>query len=301
MATQKTYYSFQKGKHGGTAGYILPFFTPLQSLFPDSEYEEIIPAGFLKCQGQVLPASRYRALAQQIGIGASCIYRREGITLEDPDENGEGGQIQLPDLGSKYIAGSLNPGLYQNDEAGTTDRAGIGVELFSLGDNIEFFYQGDFRVPGRPVTISGNVTAVSPPAITEETELQQSNYLPHGHNTTFSVARRINTNTRAIQSAQWRANNYYCGRRGQVCFSDTNFGVVHAIVTLDETGTSQGATHFHQNALPRIDNETKSASIAETLVPASPLVTTVNLRTNTVVKMDEFAPRYILCEYLIKY
>lgn len=298
-----SYYSFQKGKHGGTAGFIFPFFTALNGLTPDEQYADLIPAGFLKCQGQILPAAQYRALASIIGVGSNCIYKKEGVELDEADDNGEGGQIQLPDLGSKYIAGSINPGIYNNLETSVsnTQRAGIAVELFALGDNIDFFYSGDFKVPSRSLSVTGNIASVSPPSSTPRTTLTQSNYLPHGHTSTFSVARRINTNCRAINSATWRANNYYCSRRGRVCFGDSNFGVKFTIVELTESGTDSGSTHNHTGTLPRITSESKAASMQETLINASSIVTNVKVRTNTQVKMDEFAPKYILCEYLIKY
>ena len=38
---------------------------------------------------------------------------------------------------------------------------------------------------------TGNIASVSPPSSTPRTTLTQSNYLPHGHTSTFSVARRI--------------------------------------------------------------------------------------------------------------
>ena len=82
-------------------------------------------------------------------------YKKEGVELDEADDNGEGGQIQLPDLGSKYIAGSINPGIYNNLETSVsnTQRAGIAVELFALGDNIDFFYSGDFKVPSRSLSV----------------------------------------------------------------------------------------------------------------------------------------------------
>lgn len=305
------YYSFQKGKHGGIAGYIFPFFTSLPSLFPDETYSQYVPAGFLKCQGQILPANRYRSLAEVIGIGSNCIYRKDDVILDEADVNGDGGEIQLPDLGSKFIAGSLNPGQYQNFE--TTqgdgfDRAGIGVELSAIGDNIDFFYTGEFRAISRSTSagtlgISGNVTTVSPPAITDETTLVPTNYLPHAHNSTYKVARRINENDEAISSASWRSCSYYCNFRGDEasCRGDANFGYEFKFITLSETGTDEGATHFHANALPRITSETKSASTSEVLIPASALTTNLKVKTNEKFKLDEFAPKYILCEYLIKY
>ena len=305
------YYSFHKGKHGGIAGYIFPFFTSLPSLFPDETYSQYVPAGFLKCQGQILPASRYRALADAIGVGSNCIYKKDGVDLDNPDQNGEGGEIQLPDLGSKYVAGSLNPGQYQNFETSQGegfDRAGIGVEISAIGDNIDFFYTGDFRVISRSTTegnlsISGAVTSISPPSITEETTLTMTNFLPHGHNANYKVGRRINQNGLGISSASWRSCSYYCTFRGDIasCRGNANYGYEFKFVSLTESGTDEGATHFHSNALPRITNETKSASTSEVLIPAAALTTNLKVKTNQKFKLDEFAPKYILCEYLIKY
>ena len=304
------YYSFHKGKHGGVAGYIFPFFTSLPSLFPDEVYSQYVPAGFLKCQGQILPADRYRALAEAIGIGQNCIYKKDAVELDNVDSNGEGGQIQLPDLGSKYIAGSLNPGQYQNLETSTGDgseKAGIGVEISAISDNIDFFYTGNFRVPSRStsdnnLSVSGSVVAVSPPSITDETTLSTTNFLPHGHNSTHKIARRINENALGIGSGNW-SSCYLCGYRGSVpsCNGDANYGFQFKFISLTETGTESGATHFHANVLPKITSETKSGSISEVLIPASSITTNLKIKTNQKVKLDEFAPKYILCEYLIKY
>jgi len=302
MASKNIYYSYQKGKHGGTAGYIFPFFTKLNSIFPDEEYKDLIPAGYLKCQGQILSANNYRNLANVIGVGSQCIYRQDGVTLQEPDPDGTGGQIQLPDLGSKYIVGSTNPGTYNNTDTsdGSITRAGLAVEVDSLGDTAEFFYQGDFKIPARDLTVSGNIGVIGAQALTEETELNMSNFLPHGHNTTFSISARINFNDDAMGTATWRRRSYLCGRRGTVCSPNQNYGLNYLTATLTEFGSAAAATHFHGNALPIINSESKSAVMGEVLINASPLVTTIRVRTNQQLKMDEFAPRYILCEYLIK-
>jgi hypothetical protein len=305
------YYSYHKGKYGGTAGYIFPFFTALTGTTPDENYATYVPAGFLKCQGQILPANRYRALANVIGVGSSCIYRKEGTELDNADENGEGGEIQLPDLGSKYIAGASNPGQYQNITVASDDsieRAGIGVEIFSLSDSIDFFYTGNFKAIQRTtaagtLSVSGNVTSVSPPSRTEKETLLSSNFLPHAHNSTFKVGRRVNRSDNGIRSATFR-NCYYCrstNRAVTSCNADTNFGYEFKFITLLEEGTESAATHLHTGALPRITNESKTASMSEVLIPSASLTTNVKIRTNEKVKLDEFAPKYILCEYLIKY
>lgn len=298
-----SYYSFEKGKHGGTAGYIFPYFTILNGSIPDGEYQTKIPAGFLKCQGQVLNADLYRSLANIIGTGQQCIYARGDVELRDDDNTGSGGQIQLPDLGSKYIIGGTSPGLYLNTETSTdgVDRAGISAEIFASGDSIDFFYNGNFRIPSRVLTVTGNIIALSPPVKTDETFLTGGNFMPHGHYTTFSVCDRVNTNNTALTGAVWR-RVFICGRTNRrECQTYSNFGVRFNFVELEETGTESGSTHRHYGMLPTINEGTPTATASEVLIPSGTLITNVKIRTNEQVKMDEFAPKYILCEYLIKY
>ena len=85
-------YSFEKGKHGGPTGAIFPFFTDVNGLIPvDQQYRDFCPAGFLKCRGQILQANQYPQLAQGLGVGAQCIYRKADTILEEADEDGTGG------------------------------------------------------------------------------------------------------------------------------------------------------------------------------------------------------------------
>lgn len=303
----ESYYSFEKGKHGGTAGYIFPFFTSLPSSIPDGLYQEYVPAGFLKCQGQILNADQYRSLAEVIGVGSQCIYARPGSVLTERNPDGTGGQIQLPDLGSKYIVGNTQPGVYSNLETSREglERAGISVEILGNGDQVEFFHTGNFRVPSRDLTVVGNVSAVSPRISTDETFLSSRNYLPHGHMSTFSVADRINTNRRGIDFIRYSPRGLpigiFCNPRGRFCDDDINFGVQYNIAQLEESGTERGSTHKHFGVTPNVTSETARATANPADISAASLVTTVKVRTNQQIKMDEFTPKYILCEYLIKY
>ena len=303
MASKNIYYSFQKGKHGGSAGYIFPFFRRLNSLFPDQEYQDFVPAGYLKCQGQVLSARNYPELARIIGVGSNCIYRRDDVELDDPDPiTGEGGQLQLPDLGSKYIVGASNPGIYENFETSnpSIDRSGIAVEIDSLGDDVDFFYQGDFKIPSRDLTVTGNIQVVGQQAATDIVSLQSGNFLGHAHNHTGNVDSRLRVSNQGVNKVTWRVS-YVCGRnRRTECTADTNYGLTYAFVTFNDAGSESGTAHFHGGTLAQISGFSQGAIVPDTLVSSSPLVTNVRIRTTEVIKMDEFAPRYILCEYLIK-
>jgi len=297
-------YSFQKGKYGGVSGMIFPFFTALDNITPDIQYETIIPAGYLKCKGQILSANLYRSLSEVIGVGSNCIYRKDGVELDNA-EGGAGGQIQLPDLGSKYIVGSVNPGVLLN--TGTVSenvlRAGIEVDISTQGSTADFFYTGAFNVPFRDLQVTGSPIALSPEAYTDETDLAVTNFLPHGHMSTHKIGRRVNTNCQAITgNARWVQKNYFCSRAGQsVCSPDNNYGFRFGPVAIGDEGSDEGTLHDHIGTSPVIGNVSSSASIESGDILASALTTTVNVNTANPVKMDEFAPKYILCEYLIKY
>ena len=199
QAAEEKFYSFERGRHGGPCGAIFPFFRELNGLSATGDdYKTFIPAGFLKCRGQILSADQYPNLARVLGVGASSIFRKEGTTLSDREEDGTGGTFQLPDLGSKYIVANSNAGTYSNIEVinpgtnATSQRAGVAVEMEAQGDTVDFPYTGDFKVPGRSLTITGNVQQKSPPSSTEEETLSIGQFLAHGHNAEFKIAKRIN-------------------------------------------------------------------------------------------------------------
>jgi hypothetical protein len=306
-----TYYSFEKGKYGGACGSIFPFFGTLSGLSSlGDDYINNIPAGYLKCRGQILSADQYPNLARVLGVGNACIYKKPSSVLLEPEDNGTGGTFQLPDLGSKYITGNSSSGGYANTTSfnvktnTTVDRAGIETEITSQGASVDFFYSGDFRVPGRNITITGNVTSVSPPTSTVASTVAIGQTLAHGHNADFKISRRIVYRTDGLRSARGSAYGYFgylCRDRGTICQANANFGLAHKTVSATEEGTDTGTSHKHFGVFPKKNSEFKQASTQDLLISAAPLTTTVNVNVSNTVKMDDVAPKFILCEYLIKY
>lgn len=302
------YYSFEKGKYGGPTGTIFPFFRELNGLLPiDQDYKDYVPAGFLKCRGQILQADQFPSLAELLGVGESCIYKKEGTVLQERNDNGTGGTFQLPDLGSKYIATSANPGQYSNTTTvdpvtnASIQRAGIEVNLESAGDSVEFTYSGNFRSPGATLAFTGRWNLVSPPSKTPSTTLSISNFSAHAHNATYTIASQTNLNSQAIARAAYIYEPLRpCNRRSasKRCTSQSNYGVSLEQVDLGETGNDRG--HNHPLSNPAV-SETKSGNIPPVLLSASPIVTTVNVRTRSLSKIDDIAPKFIICEYLIKF
>ena len=66
------YYSKQKAKFGGVTGTIIPYPIAVN----DNVNRNFLPAGFLKCDGSILKASVYPALANTIGIGSNCRFAK---------------------------------------------------------------------------------------------------------------------------------------------------------------------------------------------------------------------------------
>ena len=304
-------YSFEKGKYGGPCGAIFPFFREINGTLPtEQDYSDYIPAGFLKCNGQILSADQFPQLADLIGVGDSCIYKKAGTTLANRNDDGTGGTIQIPDFGSKYISTASNPGIYANDVTTnpTTNlevqRAGIAVQLLSNGDSVDFTYTGDFSAPGvAALNFTGVWKTVSPPSTTPETTITMGNFVAHGHRATHTLTHSINQNNQGMQSGSWAGAFYgggiLCYQPAKViCTADANYGVT--FVSLDITESGSESKHTHQLGSVSL-SESYSGTIPSTTMTASGLVTTVNIKTKNVFKMDDIAPKFILCEYLIKY
>lgn len=303
-------YSFEKGKHGGTTGAIFPFFTDVNGLLPvDQDYREYCPAGFLKCRGQILQADQFPALAEILGVGNSCIYRKEGVTLEERNDNGTGGTFQIPDLGSKYITSSSNSGLYNNDT--TVDgnnnplpRAGIAVNLSSSGNTVEFGYTGNFRAPAVVLAFTGQWRLLSPPSRTPSASTSNGNFIAHGHHGSYSIGRRINQNKMGLKRCKWQGKVAWwaiCVRPVGSTFGEgsTNGGVQHVYLSFDDAGTD--SDHAHPLAAPSVSTQGPTGTIPSVTMPSSGITTVVNIRTREVFKMDDISPKFIIAEYLIKF
>jgi hypothetical protein len=297
-------YSFEKGKHGGATGSIFPFFTDINGLLPlDQDYKDYCPAGFLKCRGQILQADQYPALAEVLGVGNQCIYRKEGVTLQERDDDGTGGTFQIPDLGSKYITASSNSGGYLNDTVTDVNnnpikRAGVGITLESNGDEVEFGYDGNFSAPAVTLSFTGQWRYIQPPSRTPSTTLSIGNFVAHGHLGDYSIGARVNQNGRALRRCRW-TGGYYCLRGGSFSDGDRVAGVQHLFISYEDAG--EDTDHDHQLGVPSVTPSGPTSTIPAVTLPSSGITTTVRMRTRELFKMDDIAPKFIIAEYLIKF
>jgi hypothetical protein len=298
-----TYYSFQKGKFGGSVGTIYPFPRTLIGDRPtDTDWKTYAPAGYLRCDGSILNADDYIALANIIGVGDTCIYRKDGYTLENRNEDGTGGQIQLPDLGSKFItAFSSNTGLVLDSEAlnpnstQTTERVGIEVELtLNQGQEITFNYSGNFSVPTTNIPVSGNYTLTLNSQSATAT-IGDEQILSHGHYANSARLKTQNPGSRSIATFAPRIANgdLYSGAGGYNVIEGEELSV-EAIGSVESTQ--------HQHSVSRINPTHTTAALLDTFqLDGSAVSTTVTLASEDTTAFNDVTQKFILVEYLIKF
>ena len=286
------YYSKEKAKFGGVTGTIIPYMIQIT----DNVKRNFLPAGFLKCDGSILKASVYPALAETIGVGSNCRFAK------NPDDIGED-EIQLPDLGSKYIRASSSSGQYLNttlEQDPLISKVGTEVEVISLvGDTAEISYAGFFEVLGQNgLTFIGTPVFESDTGFTLSDALNEENFQSHGHYADVGVFTYL---------GRWQDNVFVEGyaRGGNEAQTEGSNNLVQ-VESPDQASTT--TSHNHRINLPG-STELKSnntlrysfSNVGGSLqFPADGLRSEITLTTNNVKKLDDIISPYILVEYIIK-
>jgi hypothetical protein len=286
------YYSKQKAKFGGVTGTIIPYPIALT----DSVKENYLPAGFLKCDGSILKASVYPALSSTIGIGQNCRFAKNLDDIADDE-------IQLPDLGSKYIRVSSASGQYLNinlDQDPNITKVGSEVEVISLvGNTTEISYSGYFEVLGQNgIKFIGNPVYETETGFTLNDSLNEENFQAHGHYADVGVFTYL---------GRWQDNVFIEGyaRGGNEAQTEGSNNLVQ--VESPDTATST-VSHNHRINLPGSTelrgNNTFSYGFSNTdgklQFPADGLKTEITITTSNIKKLDDVISPYILVEYIIK-
>lgn len=286
------YYSKQKAKFGGVTGTIIPYPIALT----DNVKENFLPAGFLKCDGSILKASVYPALANTIGIGRNCRFAKNPDDIADDE-------IQLPDLGSKYIRSSTSSGQYLNvtlEQDPTISKVGTEVEVISLvGDSTEISYSGYFEVLGQNgLTFIGTPIFESDTGFTLTDSLNEENFQAHGHYADVGVFTYL---------GKWSDNVFIEGyaRGGNEAQTEGSNNLVQ-IESPEQASTT--VSHNHKINLPGSTelkgNNTLNYSFSnvdgQLQFPADGLRSEIIITTSNLKKLDDVISPYILVEYLIK-
>jgi hypothetical protein len=286
------YYSKEKAKFGGVTGTIIPYMITIT----DNVKRDFLPAGFLKCDGSILKASVYPALANTIGIGSNCRFAK------DPEDIA-GDEIQLPDLGSKYIRVSTSSGQYLNttlEQDEQISKVGTEVEVISLvGDSATISYAGFFEVLGQNgLKFVGNPIFETENGFTLSDALNEENFQAHGHYADVGVFTYL---------GKWSDNVFIdeYARGGNEAQTEGSNNLVQ-IISPEQASTS--TTHNHRINIPGTTelkgNNTLSYSFSNVggslQYPADGLTSEITLTTSNVKKLDDLISPYILVEYIIK-
>ena len=189
----------ERTKIGTTTGTLIAFPQELEVNDPAvGNSAELLPAGYLRCDGGIYSEEIYPALAQVLGTGEECSFKQEGVTLGD-------NQFQVPDLRSKFIRASsasdqgvINDNTVVSATGQTIERSGVGVSVSSnVGSVANVDLVGQFRIPPRTVNLTGNVGFTRPRRVDEEV-VPANAFLPHMHYSTTFRSRTIRRQGNAI-------------------------------------------------------------------------------------------------------
>jgi hypothetical protein len=192
------HYTRERSKYGTLTGSIIIW--PVEITSPNNPNNEenidILPAGYLRCDGTKYNARDYPNLAEICGTGNNCKFLKFDenddplITLGDDE-------FVVPDLGSKYPrpvsggdAGTFNNILTENQNGNFIKRSGIGIEATSnVGQTAEVTYTGKFIVPAQTIPLKGKPSWTwGDLGYTDSEAVDASQMHPHMH---FSNTSRV--------------------------------------------------------------------------------------------------------------
>lgn len=178
------FYNREKSKIGTTTGSIIHWSKELTSNDPENtSTRDLLPAGYLRCDGSIYAADIFPELATILGVGSQSRYRKSNVTLLD-------NQFQLPDFGSKKLRASAGSNLglevdlrLLDDNELDITKSGVGLEVQSnIGTQYEILYQGSFFLPSQVIEITGQPGFTRTTGnYTEEIDVLPNAFLPHAH------------------------------------------------------------------------------------------------------------------------
>jgi len=156
------FYGSERSKYGNLTGQIIIWPVQIINDLNSSAQKEMLPSGYLRCDGSIYNAIDYPQLAAICGVGESGKFVRRDLTNQ-PLQVVSDQQFVVPDLGSKYPKPTTGPdaGQYKsiretNANNNEISRAGVGIEASStIGTTVDVTYTGVFNVPSQIIDIRG--------------------------------------------------------------------------------------------------------------------------------------------------
>ena len=286
-----------RGKFGGYVGQIVPHATPKIQQNNDpatAQFKQYVPAGYLKCDGSVVSAQKYAALASIIGVGSGGRFYKEGTIIRDADDDAnDAGQIQLPDLGSKVIIASPNSvGQYTSttNESTGANRVGPAVEIISNEGQTQLVCEFLGSFTGKPIQTNYNFNS-SPKfnfnRISSSTILDIENFQGHAHNASTNVLN---------YTAQHQVGGD--GKDGGEFGANSGAGNTFEDSPLNTNLLSQ---HSHKVGKPLQVEHSFQYQHDNFPIPADGVFSTLDLDIEDVTQLDNLSSPFIVITYLIKF
>lgn len=296
-------YTREKSRYGGFTGSIQIHSVPgiITNNDPTSViFRENLPAGYLRCDGSVKNVKDYYALAQVLGIGEECRFKKENTTLRSPNpELNDLGSFQLPDLGSKVIVASQGPGEYRNttiENRPNVNRVGVLVDANSnVGPTINVGYIGNATVaPSGAISPTGNAKFVISPR-TSATALAIENFQAHMHD-----ADGRNLLNYSAPHADGIGLPGGGGKNSSPTVANSGAGNVLEEVTAN---VDRGAPHTHAITRPNTYNPATpfTYSHPEFSVSLENVRSFINVKENNIDVLNQVVTPFVLVEYIIKF
>lgn len=247
------FYNREKGKHGGLTGTIISVPVQIASNDPASELQKKqFPAGYLRCDGSIYTAAEYPLLAEVLGVGSACKFKK-------PDETLDPTQFQLPDLRSKHIRAttSSNIGFYndlivENADGDQILKSGVGLEVLqNIESPYELTYNGSFYIPPQEQALKGEPAfSIDSGTYTFEREVPETGFQPHMHRSTTARARQVDKNGNYFSNVQQNSKKsklsldtceWWKNTRQDLCYWQLT-----SAAAIDDPGKTENATSYYE-------------------------------------------------------
>lgn len=247
------FYNREKAKHGGLTGTIISVPVQIASDDPASAAAKFqYPAGYLRCDGSVLSATDYPLLAEVLGVGDECKFKKEGQALNST-------QFQLPDLRSKHVRAttSSNIGFYNDLEVtdindNTVYKSGVGLTVQQNIDSpYNLTYNGSFYIPPQEQPLKGEPAfTVDSGPYTFETEVAQDNFQPHMHRSSVVRTRVADVNGNYFSNNQKNYSkektsldvcSWWANTRQELCYWQ-----ITTAAAVDSPGKTENSTSYYE-------------------------------------------------------
>lgn len=267
------FYSQEKSKYGTLSGTIIIWPVEYNIDPVSTENKEILPAGYLKCDGTIYSAQAYPQLAEILDVGTATRFLKRNLdgtpTYEVKDT-----QFVVPDLGSKFPrpvpgpdAGTYNNILVKNSVGTQITKSGIGITAESVvGTRIRISYSGKFSIPSHTISVIGKSawnSGANNLKITDKEAVESSSIHSHMHFSTTKRCRIKSSNvTNPLIEPSTGANYYKTGTtvnltpwlaattRSDISTPGSNQPACWAIASNDMARATAGSTN------PRKSNRT---------------------------------------------